>query len=165
MRSSREFFCDSEWRTSASGTSSHHSCHSSDSTPRRNRLWASERCTGRQWLHTPGNPLDTPGPEHKTHTHTHRWHLLRLKWHKYQFQGQDGRTAAGLCGLSWRQTQWDITKRLFCCTAVTVHNQSGWKSLSNFSRLSYIHTRLPLTINIIRLPAWGALRRIFLSHM
>lgn len=78
MHSSREFSCDSEWRTSASGTSSHHSFHSSDSTLRRSQLWASEQCTGRQWLHTPGNPLDTPGPDHNAHTdretvrHTYR---------------------------------------------------------------------------------------------
>lgn len=109
---SRAFSCDSGWTTSASGTSSRHSCRNSDSTLRRTQPWAWERCRGCRWLHIPGIQFGRPQPENRKHTHN--------KQQRYPFQGYDGRTTVELYGLLGHQIQWCQTSSsdsgfmLFC---------------------------------------------------
>lgn len=125
MHTSRAFSCGSEWRMTASGTSSHRSCHSSGSRPGRIQLWAWGRCTGSRWLYTPRNPLHAPGSEHVACPHTYKWYVLALRHRKYQFQSQDGRTAAVLCDKLWRHN-----------LVVTVHNQVDQSALLHLMALN-----------------------------
>lgn len=135
MHTSRVFSCSGEWRMTAPGTSSHRSCHSSSSRPGRIQLWAWGRCTGSRWQYTPRNPLCAPGSEHVTCPHTYKRYVLALRCHKYQFQSQDGRTAAVLCGQLWRQipVRHQYTVDLLYCGDSP--QSSGSKSFSTFNGL------------------------------